>query len=832
MAGVLPLRLWCVAVLLVLLLVVGGACAAAGTAVAADGLDVRPPATVQAAASMVGWTEGHAAAQRALDSGDPAAALRWAQQALDQAAGKDTVLARAGAASALRLLATAQAEQGHYDAAHALQTQALALARVALGEHHPDLAEHFDALGTREADLGRRDAALALKLQSLTLAEAGLGQHGVRTARIVRSLAETHNTLGQHALALPLAQRAVADLTEALGPTAADTGEALIELGDTWCRLGQHDQATPTLQRGLSVLEAALGADHSQTGWALNNLGACEGEIGRFAEAVPLHLRALAIIESRLGPDHPLTSIALNNLVYAYSGLGQTELALPLQQRVVAIRERTLGPMHPLTATALNNLAQKYFALGRPAEALPLMRRALDIRARSLPPDHPELAAATNNIASVLLAVGEPDQALAFRRKAYIRYVDTLGTAHPDTVFVGRALAAQHLALGDRPLAIALFKDAVNGQQTLRARVAALDPLAMQHYKGFVSKVYLQLASALTDAGRLSEAQQALDMLKEDEYFNFVERSGADAGATRMATSGLEQDWLARYQAAGRQAAALEGSDGDDAFQAALDELRAQMRKTPAGAVAQSELAAPSRTALRRLLRGLGRGVVLLQAYHVDDRLVTIVTSAGTQTAQVTPVDQRALNRQIFEFRRELRDPRSNPLPSAQALYQLLLAPVAGHLERIGARTVMLSLDGPLRYLPFGALHDGQRYALERWALPLYTAVAPRQLLVAPTRPWHVAALGVTRQLAEFAALPGVDAELARIVRPARSQPQSQPSTGTLPGVSYLNEEFTAQRLRDVGQQRHPVLHVATHFKFNPGTESASFMLLGDGCCR
>jgi CHAT domain-containing protein len=324
-------------------------------------------------------------------------------------------------------------------------------------------------------------------------------------------------------------------------------------------------------------------------------------------------------------------------------------------------------------------------------------------------------------------------------------------------------------------------------------------------------------------------ASKALDMLKEDEYFNFVERSGADAGATRMATSGLEQDWLARYQAAGRQAAALEGSDGDDAFQAALDELRAQMRKTPAGAVAQSELAAPSRTALRRLLRGLGRGVVLLQAYHVDDRLVTIVTSAGTQTAQVTPVDQRALNRQIFEFRRELRDPRSNPLPSAQSLYQLLLAPVAGHLERIGARTVMLSLDGPLRYLPFGALHDGQRYALERWALPLYTAVAPRQLLVAPTRPWHVAALGVTRQLAEFAALPGVDAELARIVRPARSQPQSQPSTGTLPGVSYLNEEFTAQRLRDVGQQRHPVLHVATHFKFNPGTESASFLLLGDG---
>ena len=46
---------------------------------------------------------------------------------------------------------------------------------------------------------------------------------------------------------------------------------------------------------------------------------------------------------------------------------------------------------------------------------------------------------------------------------------------------------------------------------------------------------------------------------------------------------------------------------------------------------------------------------------------------------------------------------------------------------------------------------------------------------------------------------------------------------------TYLDEAFTALRLRDVSQRQFPVLHVASHFRFSPGTEVNSFLLLGDG---
>jgi CHAT domain-containing protein len=52
---------------------------------------------------------------------------------------------------------------------------------------------------------------------------------------------------------------------------------------------------------------------------------------------------------------------------------------------------------------------------------------------------------------------------------------------------------------------------------------------------------------------------------------------------------------------------------------------------------------------------------------------------------------------------------------------------------------------------------------------------------------------------------------------------------GILPGEVYLDEAFTAARLKDVSQRTFPVLHIASHFQFSPGTEINSFLLLGDG---
>jgi CHAT domain-containing protein len=55
------------------------------------------------------------------------------------------------------------------------------------------------------------------------------------------------------------------------------------------------------------------------------------------------------------------------------------------------------------------------------------------------------------------------------------------------------------------------------------------------------------------------------------------------------------------------------------------------------------------------------------------------------------------------------------------------------------------------------------------------------------------------------------------------------PTGGVMPGEVYLDDGFTAQRLRSISQRQFPVMHLASHFRFSPGTEVNSFLLLGDG---
>jgi CHAT domain-containing protein len=221
------------------------------------------------------------------------------------------------------------------------------------------------------------------------------------------------------------------------------------------------------------------------------------------------------------------------------------------------------------------------------------------------------------------------------------------------------------------------------------------------------------------------------------------------------------------------------------------------------------------------LLKGLGDETALLQYYITENRVGMLLTTPGVQLARSSSIDSKELNRKIGELRRLLQDPKSNPLPVAQALYQILVAPIAKDLEEAGAKTVMLSLDGALRYLPFSALHDGKQYLVQRWNLPLYTSVTKDKLRDSVSAQWQAAGLGVTREWPDFKPLAGVKAEMGGIVKTAAG--------GVMPGEVYLDEAFTALRLKDVSQRKFPLVHVASHFRFSPGTEVNSFLLLGDG---
>jgi CHAT domain-containing protein len=100
----------------------------------------------------------------------------------------------------------------------------------------------------------------------------------------------------------------------------------------------------------------------------------------------------------------------------------------------------------------------------------------------------------------------------------------------------------------------------------------------------------------------------------------------------------------------------------------------------------------------------------------------------------------------------------------------------------------MVSLDGTLRYIPLAALHDGERYLTERYALSVFTAAARDKVRLEPKPTWTVAGFGVSQAHDGFAPLNSVPGELAAIVRTAPEEP------GVLPGQRQLDAEFTEAR--------------------------------------
>ncbi len=381
--------------------------------------------------------------------------------------------------------------------------------------------------------------------------------------------------------------------------------------------------------------------------------------------------------------------------------------------------------------------------------------------------------------------------------------------------------------------------------------VSRIGASELKSYSDSLSFWYQRLADALIEQGRLSEAQQVLDMLKEDEQFEFIRRaSDADPRISRIGYTTTEQVWLKRYREIADQLGKLGAEERElekqaklgltpqqkqrqlaiaadlkvaqTALQSFLSEMREGLaQKGQARKVEVEEVSAQAMRESQSLIKGLGDDVALLQYYITDKRVGMILTTPGIQLARSSTIDSKELNRKIGELRRLLQDPKSNPVAAAQELYRVLVAPVAKDLEDAKIKTVMLSLDGALRYLPFGALHDGKQYLVDRWNLPMYTSVTRNKLRDTVSPQWQAAGLGVTKAWPEFKPLAGVRTEMGAIVKTAAG--------GFMPGEVYLDEAFTATRLKDVGQRKFPLMHVASHFRFSPGTEVNSFLLLGDG---
>ncbi len=747
-------------------------------------------------------------------------------------------------ATSLGALGSLYLKMSLYEKALPLLQRALKINEEVFGGSHPETAISLFQLSRLYADVGNYDQAILYAQRSLTISETALGVMHSYTANALDHLANLYGALGQHAQAIPMKLRALAIREKVFGAESEMVAISLNNLAYSYREMTQYDKALPLYQRALAMKEKVLGPEHASIAISLNNLAEIYVALGQYDKALHLNQRALAIREKTLGAEHIDTASSLNNLATLYLELDDYIQALPLLQRVLAIETKILGESNIRTSTTLNNLGNAYYYLGRYSEALPLFLKALAIREEVLGNTHKDTALAVINLAGLYKATDVLDKALPLYQRAYL----ILQSANSPDILQSaqRSLGNFYAAQSNPSAAIFYLKGAVNTMQSIRADSKGLDKGLQKSLLKKNEQVYKTLANLLVAEGRLAEAQQVLAMLKEDEYFDFIRRDAkADTRGIRMSFSGAEKPYAEQLDKLGSEGAALvdqlnalnkqaklgltpeqeqqrtQAAKQLDAqtkqTQIVLDDLPRQLPVAQQRQLAQQHAEQVALAGgVQQQLGQLGQGVTLIQYLLLGDKIQIILTDANRQIAREAPLGEAALYPKLVALRKALEDPRLDPRPWAQELYQSLIAPIEADIKT--SRTLMLSLDGALRYIPFSTLFDGQRYLVERYRLSIYTAAAKDKLTAAANPQWTISGLGVTQAHTGFSALPGVQAELAGIV-----------GKNGIPGETHLDQEFTAEQMQASLKQGNPVLHLASHFQFTPGTEADSYLLLGDG---
>lgn len=741
--------------------------------------------------------------------------------------------------------------KGEYKKAVDTGINALKLAKNIFNENSLDIAISMNNLAHNYTAIGDYKTAISLQTDALNLFKINLPENHPDIATSLNNLSITHLHLGNYQESISIQQQALKIREISLGPNHQDTATSLNNLASGYLFLADYKNALELQLRSLEIKNIKFKEDPIGVANVSNNIARTYFELGQFEKTLSYEKNALEIIRNELGSSHPRTARSLSNIANTLRQLKKYDESLEHETNALEIFESKFGLYHTDTARSIENIAQLFSIDSDHKQAIELQLTVIDIKTKIFGSDNSNTLLSLNNLANLYFDSGNIKEAISLLNSISIRFQSSLGSNHSITATILSNLAHAHAFNGEKDLAVIFYKRSINALQIQRELVSKIGDSELKSFTGTKNYIYTNLANILIELGRLSEAMQVLEMTKESEQFEFIRwNSDADPRNSRINFTSTEQLWMTRYLqisdklvALGAEQQALQRQSkfglsnaqkqrqktlskdlaiAKKAFDAFLIELRESfVQKGPARAV---EVVETSKHALRdrqALLKELGNDTVLLQYYLTDDKVGMLLTTDGVQVARFTSVKSKELNRQIVEFRRLLRDPKANTLPASQALYQLLLGPVERDLEQAGAKNIMLSLDGALRYLPFAALHDGKQHVVQRWNMPLYTSVTKGKLRDAVTPQWQAAGLGLTRAVGEFSALPAVKAEMSSIVKTG--------ALGVLPGEVYLDEAFNAARFKDVSQRKFQLLHVASHFQFSPGTEINSFLLLGDG---
>ncbi|MEE2675175.1 MAG: CHAT domain-containing protein [Myxococcota bacterium] len=224
-----------------------------------------------------------------------------------------------------------------------------------------------------------------------------------------------------------------------------------------------------------------------------------------------------------------------------------------------------------------------------------------------------------------------------------------------------------------------------------------------------------------------------------------------------------------------------------------------------------AEFAATSRT-----VESVDPQAAVIYPIVLPDRLELLVSRASGIARFTVAVSAEQLRGEVALFRNLLGKRVTHEYKTpARKLYGWLVAPYLPLLKQEALDTLVFVPGGALRTIPMAALHDGERFLMERYAV----AITPSLDLLAPKpldpHETNLLLAGLSEPVQGYRGLPAVPDELAAI-------------EALYGGEVLLDESFDRAGLESVLHNEHPgVVHLASHAEVT-GDPDTSFVLTHD----
>jgi len=676
--------------------------------------------------------------------------------------------------------------------------------------------------------------------------------------------------VGQYEAAIAQWQLALSELTQQGNVTGQIT--VLNLLSNAYQALGQWDEATQTIDQSLALLNQQPDAPqlHAQ---ALNTQASLQLSLGQPDQALALWEQA----ESYYRQANDTVGILGSqiNQAEALQSLGFYRRAR--QRLETANQQLSDQPDSNVKVVGLRSLGRALQRIGDPRASYDYLAAALAVAQRIEATS--ELSAIYLSIGKLATEVETADIALAYFQEAEATALDpqsrlqarlaqlSLYAAYATTLTPQQGAEATQLAT-------TLFEQL---QQQTASRTTVYNVVSFTHSvaqlpTASISRAELNqlLAQAAQFARDLQDARAEAHALRQmgelyietaqwNDAYQLTEMALGVARSTRSADVIAQSAWqlgqLLKQQqqtekaieAYGEAVMALQSLRGDlvainqdvqfsyrEQVEPVYRELVSLLLdvKTPAALTqARDVLEALQVAELDNFFR---EACLDLQANQIDeidptatiaysiilpDRVATIYSKAGQPLTEFeAPISGDTARQTLRYFLSQLHPSADKPerLRTSQQIYDWLVRPAEDSGLLAEEQPLVFVLDGLLRNIPVAALHDGQRYLIEKYPVALSPGLQLMQARSLDSQNIQALVGGISEQRGGFSALPAVKTEVNTI-------------SGLVPSSRLLNEDFSKSAIAARLQSNdYDVVHFATHGQFSSDF-SQTYFLTWDG---